>query len=145
MINKRILDLSCNKEEFDKVKSVYESALEDSGHFLSKSYDNSNTQNARRNINREVKQFNPPYTTFRKILPVWKSFQNKNMPVYVRMTHNKIHSTLFKMQENIAIKKYFHQKRYGQIICGAGLLPKSNFEGCLDRSEMTGTKKEQSF
>ena len=33
MINKRISDLSCDKEEFDKVKSVYELALKDSGHF----------------------------------------------------------------------------------------------------------------
>ena len=32
MINKRISDLSCNKGEFDKVKSVYKSALKDSRH-----------------------------------------------------------------------------------------------------------------
>ena len=37
MINKRISDLSCNKEKFDKIKSVYESALKDSGHFSSMS------------------------------------------------------------------------------------------------------------
>ena len=35
MISKKILDLSCTKEKFDKVKSVYESALKDSGHFSS--------------------------------------------------------------------------------------------------------------
>ena len=33
MISNWISDLSCNKEEFDKVKSVYKSALKDSGHF----------------------------------------------------------------------------------------------------------------
>ena len=38
MVNKRISDLSCNKEEFDKVRSVYESALKNGGHFLSMSY-----------------------------------------------------------------------------------------------------------
>ena len=37
MITKRISDSSCNKEEFDKIKSVYESALKDSGHFSSMS------------------------------------------------------------------------------------------------------------
>ena len=42
MIN-RISDLSRNKEGFGKVKSDYESALKDSGHFSSLSYDNSNT------------------------------------------------------------------------------------------------------
>ena len=62
MINKRISDLLCNKEEFDKVKSVYESALKHSGHFSSMSYNNSNTQNARRNRNRKVIWFNPPYS-----------------------------------------------------------------------------------
>ena len=60
MINKRISDLFCNKEEFDKVKSVYESALKHSGHFSSMSYNNSNTQNARRNRNRKIIWFNPP-------------------------------------------------------------------------------------
>ena len=54
MINKKISDLSCNKEEFDKVKSVYESALKDSGHFSSMSYNDSNAQNARRNRNRKI-------------------------------------------------------------------------------------------
>ena len=62
MINKRISDLSCNKEEFDKVKSVYESALKDSGYFSSMSYNNSNTQNARRNRNMKVIWFNPPHS-----------------------------------------------------------------------------------
>ena len=62
MINKRISDLSCNKEEFDKIKSVYESALTDSGHFSSMSYNNSHTQNARRNRNKKVIWFNPPYS-----------------------------------------------------------------------------------
>ena len=61
MTSKRISDLSCNKEGFDKVKSVYESALKDSGHFSSMSY-NSNTQNARRNRNRKVIWFKPPYS-----------------------------------------------------------------------------------
>ena len=54
MINKKISDLSRNKKEFEKVKSVYESALKDSGHFSSMSYNNGNTQNARRKRNRKV-------------------------------------------------------------------------------------------
>ena len=62
IINKKISDFFCNKEEFDKVKFIYESALNDSGHFSSMSYNNSNTQNARRNRNRKVIWFNPPYS-----------------------------------------------------------------------------------
>ena len=46
MINKRISDLTCIKEELDKVKYVYESTLKDSRHFSSVSYNTSNTQNA---------------------------------------------------------------------------------------------------
>ena len=61
MINKRILDLSCNKE-FDKVKSVYESALNYNVHFSSMSYNNRNTQNARRNKNIKVIWLNSPYS-----------------------------------------------------------------------------------
>ena len=62
MINKRISDLSCNKEEFNKVRSVCETALKDSGHFSSISFNSSNTQNAWRNRNRKVLWLNPPYS-----------------------------------------------------------------------------------
>ena len=54
IINKRISDLSCNKEELDKVKSVFELAVKDSGHILSITCNNSNTQNARSNRNRKL-------------------------------------------------------------------------------------------
>ena len=62
MINMRISDLPCNKEDFDKVKSAYESALKDSGHFSSMSYNNNNTPYTQRNRNREVVWFSPPYS-----------------------------------------------------------------------------------
>ena len=62
MINKRISDLPCNKEEFDKIKSVYKSALRDSRYFSSMSYNNSNTQRAQRNRNTKVIWFRPPYS-----------------------------------------------------------------------------------
>ena len=62
MINKRILALSSNKEEFDKVKFVYETVLKDSAHFSSIHFNNSNTQNFRRNRNRKVIWFNPPHS-----------------------------------------------------------------------------------
>ena len=66
MINKRISDLSCNKEEFNKVKPVYESALKDNGHFSSMFSNDSNTQNARRNRNRNVLWFNSTYSQNKK-------------------------------------------------------------------------------
>ena len=75
MMNKRISDLSCHKEEFDKVKSVWESALKDSGHFSSMSYNNSNIQNARRNRNRKVIWFNLPYS---QIYSIWLFYLTDN-------------------------------------------------------------------
>ena len=62
MANKRISDLSYNKEELDKVKSDYETALKEIGHFSSMSHNNSNTQNARKNKSRKVIWFNAPYS-----------------------------------------------------------------------------------
>ena len=58
MINKR----SCSKEEFNKVKSVYDSALKDTRHFSSVSYNSSNTQNAWWNRDRKVIWLNPQYS-----------------------------------------------------------------------------------
>ena len=94
MINKRISDLSCNKEEFDKIKSVYESALKDSGHFSSMSYNNSNTQNARRNRNKKVIWFNPPYSqnVETNIGKLFIKLVRKHFPKNSK--YNKVFSTL---------------------------------------------------
>ena len=61
MISKRISDLPCNKEEFGKVKSVYQTSPKGQWTFPSISSNNSNIQNAQRNRNRKVIWFNPPY------------------------------------------------------------------------------------
>ena len=68
MINNRISDLSCDKKDFNKVESVNETAIKDSGHFSSMSYNNSNTQNGRRNRNRRIIWFNPAYSRYLKII-----------------------------------------------------------------------------
>ena len=67
MINKRISDLSRNKEKFDNVKFVYETDLKDSGHISSMSFNNSNNQNSRRNRNRKV-----IYALTHHITKMWK-------------------------------------------------------------------------
>ena len=50
------------RRKFNKVKFVYETALKDSQHFSLMSFNNSNTQNARRNRNRKVRWFYPSYS-----------------------------------------------------------------------------------
>ena len=59
MINRRISDLSCNEQEFDKAKGMYESALKDSGHSPNFHFEN---HNGRRVRNRKVIWFNPPFS-----------------------------------------------------------------------------------
>ena len=50
MINRRITDLSCNLEEFEKTKSTYETALRDNGYDAPLQYEDSS--HPRRNRNR---------------------------------------------------------------------------------------------
>ena len=53
IINKRLSDLSCNKEEFDKAKPLYEKYLHENGYKASMSYaqrEAKNSRNRSRNI-----------------------------------------------------------------------------------------------
>ena len=61
MTNKRISNLSCNEHEFNKAKPLYESALKSSGFNYSMKFE-APVENARRNRNRKVIWFNPPYS-----------------------------------------------------------------------------------
>ena len=59
MINKRLSDLSCNQEEFDKAKNMYEKALRNSGFKSNLHYEKQ--QRTRKNRNRKITWFNPPF------------------------------------------------------------------------------------
>ena len=61
MINKRLSDLSCNKEEFDKAKPLYEKSLHESGYKTSMSYAQTEVKNSR-NRNRNIIWFHPPFS-----------------------------------------------------------------------------------
>ena len=61
MINKRLSDLSCNKEEFDKAKPLYEKSLQESGYKTSMSYAQREVKNSR-NRCRNIIWFNPPFS-----------------------------------------------------------------------------------
>ena len=61
MINKRLSDLSCNKEEFDKAKPLYEKSLHESGYKTSMSYGQTEVKNSR-NRSRNIIWFNPPFS-----------------------------------------------------------------------------------
>ena len=61
MINKRISELSCNKDEFNKAKLTYESALKESGYTTTMTYEKEQ-KNKNRKRKRKVIWFNPPYS-----------------------------------------------------------------------------------
>ena len=59
MINKRLNEISCNKEEFEKVKNEYEDALKKSGFDEKLEYKKINKK--KRNRTRKIIWFNPPF------------------------------------------------------------------------------------
>ena len=59
MINKRLSELSCDKNEFDKAKGIYEKALNESDFNTKFSYQNEPSEI--KNRNRKIIWFNPPY------------------------------------------------------------------------------------
>ena len=61
MINKRLADLSCNEEKYEKAKPFYETAFNESGYKTTMTYTKTtNTNN--RNRARNIISFNPPYS-----------------------------------------------------------------------------------
>ena len=60
MVNQRISEISCNKEEFDKCKDTYNNALTKSGHTEKLSYLNNPPK--RKTRKRKVIWFNPPFS-----------------------------------------------------------------------------------
>ena len=61
MTNKRISSLSCDETEFNKAKITYETALKNSGYQATLKFEKT-SQNTRRNRNRKVIWFNPPFS-----------------------------------------------------------------------------------
>ena len=61
MTNKPFSNLSCNEGEFNQAKPLYESALKSSGFNYSMKFE-APVENAKRNRNRKVIWFNPPYS-----------------------------------------------------------------------------------
>ena len=60
MINKRLSELSCNKDEFDKAKLLYEKSLQESGYKTSMSYAQTEVKTSK-NRSWNIIWFNPPF------------------------------------------------------------------------------------
>ena len=61
MINKRLSDLSCNEEEYEKAKPLYESALNESGYQTTLTYTQTTNVNNRIRA-RNIIWLNPRYS-----------------------------------------------------------------------------------
>ena len=61
MVNKRISALSCDEQEFDKAKTVYEAALKSSGHRENMKFEINGQSNQNTTRRRKIIWFNPPY------------------------------------------------------------------------------------
>ena len=61
-INKRLSEISSDKECFDNAKNVYQEALNKSGHHYYLSYTPSQTSRPRKTRQRNILWFNPPYS-----------------------------------------------------------------------------------
>ena len=61
VINKRLSDLSCNEEEYEKAKPLYETALNESGYKTTLTYTKTANVN-NRNRARNIIWFNPLYS-----------------------------------------------------------------------------------
>ena len=60
MINDRLSNLSCNEREFNKVKDLYQSALDSSGHQIELKY--TPNKGKKRQRKRKIIWFNPPFS-----------------------------------------------------------------------------------
>ena len=64
MLSKRLSELSCNREEFEKAATLYNTAIKTSGYHERLAYNDhaTNTRARRRNCKRNIVWFNPPFS-----------------------------------------------------------------------------------
>ena len=86
MINKRLFELSCNKDEFDKAKLLYEKSLQESGYKTSMSYAQTEVE-TNKNRSRNIIWFNPSFSQNVKtnIDKMFLKLIKKHFPNYHRL------------------------------------------------------------
>ena len=88
MVNKRLQELSSNKNEFESAKGIYDSALKSSGYIQNLSYERKHNTDQCKQRKRKVIWFNPPFN---------KSVKTKIGKVFLRLVkqhfpkHHKFH------------------------------------------------------
>ena len=94
MISKRISEISCDENEFEKVRVDYEHTLIKSGFNEKLCYNENNTTKRNRNRKRKIIWFYPPFSSHVKtnIEKIFMSLINKHFPKHHR--YHKIFNTL---------------------------------------------------
>ena len=108
-ISRRISDLSCNKEVFERVKPYHDERLKSSGYREELSYTKTEDRtNKRKNRKRKIIWFNPPFT---------KNVQTNVGKVFLRLLDEHFPKKLQILQD--LQQKYYESKlqlhgKYGQ-------------------------------
>ena len=106
MINDRLSSLSCDEEAFNKSKNLYESALKDSGYQHSLKFEPQRSRK-KRNRNRKVIWFNPPFSSHVKT-DIGRKFLNlidKHFPrghVYAKIFNRNTLKVSYSCMPNMA-------------------------------------------
>ena len=124
MVNKRIYDLSCNEEEFNKAKPFYKNVLKESGYTTSLKY-TIPYENNNKNSNRKILWFNPPFNQnvktnickiFIKLIKKRFPKDNKIYKIFDTNTTKLSYNCIPNMsrvikQHNLHKQKYFHHHK----------------------------------
>ena len=109
MTNKRLSEITCDQNEFNKAKPLYEEAISESNQKASLRFDNSQYNN-KRNISSKVIRFNSPFT---------RNFTMNICKTYLKPVkqdfpkHHKMNETFNKNTEKLI---YYCMKNMSSII-----------------------------
>ena len=97
MMNKRLSELSCDKDEFNKAKLLYEKSLQESGYKTSMSYAQTEVKISK-NRSRNIIWFNPPFSQNAKtnIGKIFLKLIKKHFPNHHRL-HKIFHLNTIKL------------------------------------------------
>ena len=132
MINKTLSELSCNKDEFDKAKLLYEKSLQESGYKTSMSYAQTEVK-TNKNRSRTIIWFNPPFSQNVKtnIGKIFSKLVKKHFPNHHRL-HKIFNLNTIKLSYSCMSNKTSFIKQHKHILSSP---PNSKEHSCNCRNK----------
>ena len=136
MINRRIADLSCTQEEFEKAKSTYETALRNNGYDAALQYEGNSHPRRNRNRKRKILWFNPPYNqqVQTNIGKLFIRLVKKHFPRDHKL-HRIFNTNTIKLSYCCTINMANIIKQHNSRILSASLTEQSRMCNCRVKSE----------